>query len=199
MTRVPGKHAPASSRSFLISLGTAVGGAVAALVVVLGIALVLLSGSDSAKRPESNAVAVQTRVARTHVATPRASSGTTGASSTPSSSSEASPTPNTSRTTLRILNGTRRKGLAAQLATRAKDEGYPQAIVGSAPRAAKSTIYYRASARADALAFQQRFPELTEVAPAPSSFSNDVVLTVVIGADYPSSQDSASPSPSPSG
>ena len=193
---MPGKHAPASSRSFLVSIGTAIGGAIAALVVVVGIALVLLSGgSGSPSHPASTPAAGQTRAQRTHTSTPRASVGT---SSTPTASGEASPTPNPGRTTLRILNGTKRRGLAANLASRAKNEGYPQAIVGSAPRAPKSTIYYRPNARADAVAFQQRFPELTDIAPAPSSFSTDVVLTVVIGADYPSAQDSASPSPSPS-
>ena len=84
------------------------------------------------------------------------------------------------------------------MADRAKAEGYPEPKVGNTPKVPTSTIYYRADSQAEAEALRARFPELSEIAPAPSSFATDVMLTVVLGEDYPAASPSPSPSPSAS-
>lgn len=188
---MPGKHAPASSRSFLISLGTAIGGALAALGVVVGIALVALNAGSEKEQAQP-----------TVLGSPSPGTPTPSPSPSPSPVSSPSPSPSPSpagtltpvaATTLRILNGTDRAGLARQMAARAKAEGYPDAAVGNTENTAVSTVFYRRDGEEEAEEFRRRFPEFTEIAPAPSSFGTDVMLTVVIGADYPA----ASPSPSP--
>jgi len=184
---VPGRHAPASSKSFLISLGTAVGGALVALAVVVGIAVVVLNAGSDAEEP--GAINTPPTTAPT-TPPPATTAPTPTASPTPSPTETAEVTP-VSETTLRILNGTRRAGLAASMADRAKAEGYPAPKVGNSAPAAKSTIYYRADSQDEAEELRRRFPDLTEIAPAPSSFQTDVMLTVVLGDDYPS------PAPSP--
>lgn len=161
----------------------------AALAVVVGIALVALNaGSDEETSPPGS---LPTRT--TPATTPPPTVATT-----PPATSE--PTTEASvrapaQTLLRILNGTSRAGLARQMATRARQQGYPEAKLGNTPRAARSTVYFRNDSRAEAEEFARRFPEFTEIAPAPASFATDVMLTVVVGEDYPGS---ASPSASPS-
>lgn len=185
-----GKHAPASSKSFLISLGTAIAGALVALGIVVGIAVVALNaGNDDG----TAAVPTTTPTRSLPVSSP---SRTATVSESPSPTESAPATAKApSETTLRVLNGAGRAGLAAAFADRAKAEGYPQPIVDNAEDpATKSTIYYRADSEAEAEALRARFPELTEIAPAPAAFKTDVMLTVVLGQDYPAS----SPSPSPS-
>lgn len=187
---MPGRHAPASSKSFLISLGTAIGGALAALAVVVGIAVVVLNAGSDAEEP--NAINTTPPPTTTTEPTPTVTDTATPtetATPTPTQTAEVTPV---SETTLRVLNGTGRAGLAAGMADRAKAEGYPEAKVGNSQRTAKSTIYYRADSQDEAEELRRRFPELTEIAPAPASFQTDVMLTIVLGDDYPS------PAPSPS-
>lgn len=186
---MPGRHAPASSKSFLISLGTAIGGALAALAVVVGIAVVVLNAGSDAEEP--NAVNTTPGATPTTTAPTETGSPTPTETATPTPSETAEITP-VSETTLRVLNGTRRAGLAASWADRAKAEGYPEPKVGNSQPTAKSTIYYRADSQDEAEELRKRFPELTEIAPAPASFQTDVMLTIVLGDDYPS------PAPSPS-
>lgn len=186
---MPGKHAPASSKSFFISLGTALGGAVAALGIVVGIALVALNaGTD--KDTRTPAGSQTTPPPRTQTTPPAISSP----SPTPSQTSTSSTTTEVSKTTLRVLNGSGRGGVAKTMAQRAKDEGYPEPAVGNTTRTTKSTVYFAQGRRAEAEEFQRRFPEFTEIAPAPSTFASDVMLSVVVGLDY----QQASPSPTPS-
>jgi hypothetical protein len=177
---MPGKHAPASSRSFLVSLATAIGGALAALGVVVGITLVALNAGSDNETEQNGGPAIQS-------STPAASSPT------PTETATASPSPTettagvtpAAQVTLRVLNGSGRPGQAAAMAARAKEAGYPEAKLGNTSRTAKSTIFYRADSKEEAEAFQQTFSEFTEIAPAPSSFASDVMLTIVIGLDYP--------------
>lgn len=188
---MPGRHAPASSKSFLISLGTAIGGALVALAVVVGIAVVVLNAGSDAEDPGAIATTPSPSSPATQPPPSETATPTETASPSPSETAEASPV---GETTLRVLNGTRRAGLARNMADRAKAEGYPGAKVGNAPPpVAKTTIYYRADSQDEAEEMRRRFPDLTEIAPAPSSFETDVMLTIVLGDDYPS----PAPSPSP--
>jgi len=183
---VPGRHAPVSSKSFLISLGTAVGGALVALAIVVGIAVVALNAGGD----DGEAVVLRTPPASTPATTVPTASSTPTATPTPSETVQITPV---SETTLRALNGTGRPGLARNMADRAAAEGYPDPKIGNTDdRPATSTIYYRADSQDEAEELRRRFPELTEIAPAPSAFDTDVMLTIVLGGDY------SAPSPSPS-
>jgi hypothetical protein len=170
---MPGKHAPQSSKSFLLSLAAAAGGALAALGLVIGVVLVAVnSGGDKAP-----------------------AAGNPVVSPSPSSAPSVSPTPTTveqgipvlppARVSLAVLNGTPRAGLAKKFKDRAAKEGYPVLRIGNAKPTAKSTIFYRADARNEALQLQRTFGELTVLAEVPSDLASDVLLTVVLGADYP--------------
>lgn len=172
---MPGKHAPESSASFILSLSKAVGGALAAVAVMTILVVALLNRGDA--EPQSQGPTVLE---------PTGTAAATSPSPTPSS-----PTPKPSPTvlapnkvTVQVLNGgTGRTGLAAQTAQEIEKEGYKLAGTGNAPRTDKSTIFYRKGHRAEALAFQRLFPDFTVLEEAPSSQSP--ILKVVIGADWP--------------
>lgn len=174
---MPGKHAPPSSKSFLVSLASAVGGALAAIGLVVGVVVVAVNSGNSGKNAAGNPVV---RRPTTPSPTPAAPTPT------PTTVEQGAPVLPKSRVTLAVLNGTPRTGLARSFRGRATEAGYPVVRVGNAAPHSKSTIYYRADARAEALEFQRVFRELTVVAEAPKSLSGDVLLTIVLGADYSS-------------
>lgn len=176
---MPGKHAPASSKSFFLSLGAAVGGMLGALALVLALVLVALNAGGDNKRPVgSPAVSGSPTPTRTTSPSPTATATTTA--------SPAQTLLPPSRVSLSVLNGTQRTGLAARFKSDAQKAGYPVTRTGNAPKPfAKSTIYYRPGAEEEALAFQKRFNQFTVIAALPAGYPSDVLLTVVLGADFP--------------
>jgi hypothetical protein len=171
---MPGKHAPESSASFVLSLSKAVGGALAAVAVMAILVVALLTRGDA--EPKGSPA-----ITGSPSSSPAASSPSPSAS-TPSPK----PTPKVlapSKVTVQVLNGTSRTGLAAQTAQEIEKEGYKLAGTGNAPRTDKSTIFYRKGRRAEALAFQRAFPDFTVLEEAPSS--QTPILKVVLGADWP--------------
>jgi len=175
---MPGKHAPASPRSFYLSFARALGAALGAVALMVIAVLVLLNRGDG----------------KSNGSLPIVSSSPTRSTSplpTVSPSPTASPRATTSvlpvnRVTVEVLNGTTQTGLARDTAEKIEAEGYDVVEVGNQrPPIAKSTIYYRPGRRAEALAFQEAFPEFTvlrELKTLPSG----TILRVVMGADYPS-------------
>jgi hypothetical protein len=170
-----GKHAPSSARTFYLSLGRSVGGALAAVGIMVALVLVVLNGGNDS-RAGSPAIDTSTR---------------SSPSPTPSATNSPSPTPSAAptvlppgRVTVAVLNGTSRGGLAQGTADRIKRAGYPVVTVGnnSAPEET-STIFYRPDAREEAVAFQQRFPEFTAL--KESTRLGNAILRAVIGADFP--------------
>jgi hypothetical protein len=171
---MPGKHAPESSASFILSLSRAAGGALLA-VAVMAILVVALLNRGNAEEPQGPTVANPT--------------------SSPTRSTTPSPTPSTvspspkpavlvpSKITVQVLNGTGRTGLAAAVAQDVEKAGYKLGGTGNAARADKSTIFYRKGRRAEALAFQQIFPDFKVLKEAPASQAT--ILRVVLGADWP--------------
>jgi len=171
---MPGKHAPESSASFLYSLARSVGGALAAVgvMVVLVVALLNRGGDEPLGSPAIS---------------PRPSSSRTTSPTPSPSTSTPTPTPTVlapANVTVSVLNGTSRHGLASQTANEIKAEGYKVSTVGNTAAIAHSTIFYRPGHKAEALAFQQRFSQFSVVRQGGSS--QDEMLRVVIGADYPS-------------
>ena len=173
---MPGKHAPASPRSFYLSLARALGAALGAVALMVIAILVLLNRGDG----------------KTDGALPVVSSSPTRSTS-PSPSVSPSPTaaPTKSilpanRVTVDVLNGTTQTGLARETAGKIEDEGYEIGEVGNQrPPIAKSTIYYRPGRRGEALAFQEAFPAFTVLREL-KSLPSGTILRVVMGADWPS-------------
>lgn len=177
---MPGKHAPGSPSSFYLSVARAVLGALAVLgAVVLLVVLVVSRGGD-----DGGPVATPT-ITRTN--TPRATpTATATATSTPTATASPSPTLRPrSKVTIVVLNATGRTGLARRVADELEKGGYNVVRVGNAERAAKTTIYYKSSAKADAEALLDRYPELGRTRSATASSAKDALLTIVLGADYP--------------
>jgi len=174
---MPGKHAPASPRSFALSLARALGAALGAVALMVIAILVLLNRGDGKDGTSLPIVS---------------NSPTRSTSPSPSLSPSPSPTATTrsvlpaNRVGVEVLNATATTGLARDTAKKIEDEGYEIVKVGNAGSTLpKSTIYYRPGRRAEALAFKEAFPEFTvlrELKTLPSG----TILRVVIGADYPS-------------
>jgi LytR cell envelope-related transcriptional attenuator len=174
---MPGKHAPASPRSYYVSLARALGAALGAVALMVVAVVILLSRGGDTNQAGSPAIS------------PRATASTKSPS--PSPSPTVSPTATSSPTTLapskvtvNVQNGTARPGLARSTATKIENEGYNVGQVNNAGSSfSKSTIFYRKGAKDEALAFQRTFPEFTVLREATGS--QTAMLRVVIGADYP--------------
>jgi hypothetical protein len=173
---MPGKHAPRSVLSFYLSLARAVAGALAAVGVLVAVVLVLLNLVLG--RGESPPSALPT-VEGAPAASPEATLPTLETPTPSPTGTALAP----GRVTVAVLNGTTRRGLAAATAERIRRAGYRVVDVGNAPRTEESTIFYRPGARAEALAFQERFPEFGVL--QESTQTGQAMLRVVIGADFP--------------
>ena len=172
---MPGKHAPASPRSFYVSLGKAVGGALGAVGLIV-LAIVLVAGRGGGTK-QAGSPAIQTPSA-SHSPAP-----------TPSASTTPTPKPTSStlpkrQTIVDVLNGTNRNGLERSKGKKITDAGYRLGRTVNAPqRYAKSTLFYLPGRRAEALAFQEAFPDFTVLKQA--RFSGGATLQAVLGAAYP--------------
>jgi hypothetical protein len=175
---MPGKHAPASSRSFVLSLARALGAALGAVALIVVAIVVLLNRGDD----KSGALPIVSSPSRS----PATSPSPTTSSPSPSPTATRSVLP-ANRVNVEVLNGTTRNGLARDTANKIEDEGYKIVKVDNQrPPIPKSTIFYRPGRRAEALAFQEAFPEFTVVRES-DSLAAGTILRVVIGADYPTS------------
>lgn len=169
---MPGKHAPESSASFILSLSRAAGGALLAVAVMAILVVALLNRGNA--EPQGPTVANP------------ASTPTRSTTPSPTPSLSSSPKPSVlapSKVTVQVLNGTARTGLASATAQDIEKAGYKLGGTGNAARTDKSMIFYRKGRRAEALAFQQIFPDFTVLKEAPASQAT--ILRVVLGADWP--------------
>lgn len=177
---MPGKHAPASPRSFYLSLARALGAALGAVGLMVAAVLVLVGRGGDDATPNSLPV----------VSSPRSTAAATSPAPTPPPTTSPSPRPTPSvlpanRVTVEVRNGTTRTGLGRATASRISDEGYRIGFVGNQrPTVAKSALYYRPGRRAEALEFQKVFPEFTVLRES-TALPQGTTLRVVIGGDYP--------------
>jgi hypothetical protein len=129
--------------------------------------------------------------------------GITGASpgsqvsNSPSPGSSVSPSPSSNRkarvkgVAVLVLNGTSRKGLAAEVSRTLASAGYKPKVPRNAKATKRTIIYYRADSLPEAqLIFRKYFPDAL-LKPAPPSMPSDVRVEIVLGADFVAS----SPSP----
>jgi hypothetical protein len=133
----------------------------------------------AAPQPDTSAAATTTTAGPTTTTTPATTAPPTTRSSTES-------TVATAGVTVQVLNGVWVTGLAARVAGQVQAAGYDVVAAKTAlGNYSTSRIYYTGSHRADAEAFQERFPGFRLIEPAPANLSRQVVLHVVIGKDYP--------------
>ena len=172
---MPGKHAPESPASFILSVSRAAAGA----LVVLGVvAVIAVAATGSNKKPTAkSSTPVVTRT--THP--PTSSPSTVPTTPTPTATAPtAAP-----KVTVNVLNGTTRNGIAHALATKLAAEHYLVKTVATEPKhQTVTTIYYRPGAQAAAEALLAAHQELGKVAPATSSTPTNAMLTVILGDDY---------------
>lgn len=180
---MPGKHAPDSPASFYLSVARAAGGALAALALVVAIAMVAVN-SRADDTPRANGTPTTSAPATSERPAGESPSPGSSLSPEPSQPSEAEPVRAPSKTTVDVLNGTSRSGLARALSERIDKEGYKIGTVGNASPATKTTIFYRKDARAEAEALLRAFPELKRVREASAGTPGQSLLTVVIGSNY---------------
>lgn len=176
---MPGKHAPASPKSFYMSLARAGGILVAAIVVIVAIVIV---ATGEEKKP---------------VARP---------SPSPSPTVAASPSPSQILGPLQVvvLNSTDRNGLAKAVATKLTLDGWiVKPPPGNAPTHAHTTIYVRHGAMQDAQRLKRtEFPFMSDDAIVEASVNDpgneeNAALTLVLGNDYPKTTSRSTPTPSP--
>ncbi len=173
---MPGKHAPESPASFILSVGRAAAGALVVLGVVAVIA-VAATGSNKKPTAQSSTPPV-TRT--THP--PTSSPSTLPATSTPTATATASTAP---KVTVNVLNGTTTTGIARALATKLTREGYlVKTVATEAKHQTVTTIYYRPGEKAAADALLAAHPELGKVAAALASTPTNANLTIILGDDY---------------
>jgi LytR cell envelope-related transcriptional attenuator len=173
---MPGKHAPDSPRSFYVSVGKALGAALGSVGLIVVAVVLLLGRGDDTKQTGSPAIQGSSPAA------------TRSPSPTPSASS---PTPKPSpsilpkgQTIVDVFNGTTRQGEARAFGKKLVEAGYRFGHVGNASsKFAKSTLYYLPGRRAEALAFQEEFPEFTVLREL--RFTGGATLRAIIGSDYP--------------
>ena len=172
---MPGKHAPASPRSFYTSVGKALGAAVGAVGLMVAAVLILLSRGGGIKEAGSPAIESPSPTVSTKHPTPRPS---------------LTPTPSPTATilavadvTVHVQNGTSRTGLAARTADKIRAQGYKVVRVDNDGTLAKSTIFYSAGHRAEALAFRRAFKDFTVLRERDNPGGE--ILRVVVGSDYP--------------
>ena len=173
---MPGKHAPESPTSFILSVGRAAAGA----VVVLGVvAVIAVAATGSNKKPTAKSSTPPVTVTRT-THPPTVAPSTPAATSTPTTTASAAP-----KVTVNVLNGTARNGIARALATKLTSEGYLVKTIATDPKhQTVTTIYYRPGDKAAADALLAAHPELGKVAPALASTPTNAMLTVILGDDY---------------
>ena len=175
---VPGKHAPASSASFILSLARAGAGAAAAIGLV--VAIVVIAISSRGEDPGTPVAGGPTESAK-----PKASASATPTAEEPDPS-EPMPEPLIGRRklTLEVFNGNRRDGAASSMQARLEEAGYRKIDVGNSGTVAKTTIYYRGATKREAQRLLDEFPDLRRVRPARSNTPGSAQLTIVLGTNH---------------
>lgn len=181
---MPGKHAPASPWSFVLSLARAAAGALAVLGVVVLIAFVAVNS-----RGDTGPAAGGTPTPTT---SPDGEPTATGSPTpTTSPSVESSPTPRPpGEVTVQVLNGNGRTGVAGEVTSALEQAGYQALEASNASIRARTIILFRRGFRPDALALREaHFPyaaagQVMRSDDGPGEPEADIV--VVLGQDQPS-------------
>jgi LytR cell envelope-related transcriptional attenuator len=173
----------------------------AAAVLVVFLALFIAVDRLSAQRPDRGAVAGGATGGTSASTTPATAAPTTSVrpttttpetTSSPTTTTKPAATASTLRpargVTVQVLNAVFVPGLARRVAGLISDAGYEVVATNTAlGRYQVSRIYYTDGHKADAQAFQRRFPAFEQSFPASRAethLSGEVALTVIIGDNY---------------
>jgi LytR cell envelope-related transcriptional attenuator len=167
-----GKHEPPIRRSLLrVATSTLRALLLAALVVLGVVGLTKLF-------PQNESLGITGASPRSQV------------SGSPSPGSSVSPSPSSTRkprvkgVVVLVLNGTSRKGLAAEVSSTLASAGYKMKVPRNAKATKRTIIYYRADSLPEAqLIFRKYFPDAL-LKPAPPSMPSGVLVEIVLGADF---------------
>jgi LytR cell envelope-related transcriptional attenuator len=159
---------------------SAIRGAILALAVVVGI--LVLGKAFSGNATEG----VAPKAVKVTQSPP---SGRQTSPTPPPTKSSKPPRPKT--VVVQVMNGTTTDGLAASTTQTIKNAGYKVKDPDNYVETATTTLFYRSDSRAAAQALADRFFPGALLKKAPGSFSKDIAVTVVLGADFAAS---ASPS-----
>jgi hypothetical protein len=167
-----GKHEPPIQRTLLRVATSTLRALILAALVVLGV------------------------IGLTKLFPQNASLGITGAGpsstvgSSPSSTPTGTPSPTPSRkakvkgVVVLVLNGTTRRGLAAEVSGTLANAGYKMKVPGNAKSTRRTIVYYRADSLPEAqLIVRKYFPDAL-LRRAPASVPDDVRVEIVLGADF---------------
>lgn len=118
-------------------------------------------------------------------------------SGSPSPTPSVTPTPTSTRkakvkgVVVLVLNGTTRKGLAAEVSRTLANAGYKPKVPGNAKSTRRTIVYYRKDSLPEAqLIVRKYFPDAL-LKPAPASVPDDVRVEIVLGADFVASSPSS--------
>jgi hypothetical protein len=111
-------------------------------------------------------------------------------SGSPSATPSVTPTPKSRRkakvkgVVVLVLNGTTRKGLAAEVSRTLDNAGYKPKVPGNARSTRRTIVYYRKDSLPEAqLIVRKYFPDAL-LKQAPASVPKDVRVEIVLGADF---------------
>ena len=123
--------------------------------------------------------------------------GTSTQSPEPTTGPLVTPTPTATRrakvrgVVVLVLNGTTRKGLAAEVSATLKNAGYKLKVPGNARSTQTTTVNYRADSLPEAQAIVRKYFPDAVLRRMPASAPDDVQVRIILGADFVAS----SPSP----
>lgn len=178
---MPGKHAPASPRSFYLSVAR-VAGALVAGIALLVVIVMAATGSSTPKAAGTLRPSASGSAARSEPSSPQAVPSAT-ASASPSARAVPSGLPR-AQVTVSVLNGTARGGLAGGVAAQLRADGWKIGFVGNAAPTAHTTIAYVPGALPYAHDLHDAHPELGSIVRAGEPRPNSM-LVVTLGRDYP--------------
>jgi len=178
---VPGKHAPGSSGSFILSLGRSAAFALAVLGVVVLIAVVAVNsrGDEPGSRAQGpTSPAPTTSAEPTSTVKPRSPSPEASASLRPHA-----------KVAVHVLNGNGRTGAAGAVASQLEEDGYVIIEPGNSPIINRTIIYYGEGYLDDANALRQRHFDHVKAARVqprePGVGDESANIVVILGKDQP--------------
>jgi hypothetical protein len=173
-----GRHEPPTKRSFYFSMATSTLRAII-LVAALVVGVVLIKN------------AFPTNASQFTSSSPAAASHSNSSSSgQPSPRAGVSPTPQIHGVVVQVLNGTSTFGLANSTSQTLRSAGFDLKTPGNAALTNSTFIYYRPTAVTAANYLKDHYFQTAQVKPAPDSVPADVMVEVILGADYASSASS---------
>ena len=176
-----GKHEPPNRSSFYRHLATST---LKALILVAAAVLGVVGLSRAFPDAQEN------------LAPQPSESQSASPTSPPRSTTSPSPSrkPRVKGISIQVLNGSSTTGLAAATSETLQTAGYDVKTPGNSDAVETTIIYYRKANRIDAEFMKERYFSTAQLKPATADVPAEVMIQVVLGADYAASAGTPSPS-----